>query len=78
VLYGFVYAKTVATFPRGIFVLTAALLTVALVLLFLVQPPTPGEDDVECVSLDETQVPEIRVTITREDTLVHIDEDEGR
>lgn len=68
-LFGYVYYKTVATFPSAIFVLTVVLMIISLVLLALVHPPT-GEDDVEGA------VPVIRVTITREDTLVHIDEDE--
>jgi hypothetical protein len=71
-----VYYKTVATFPGAIFVLTVVLMMVSLVLLALVHPPT-SEDDVEGVVLnEEAQIPVIRVTITREDTLVHIDEDD--
>jgi MFS family permease len=68
-LFGFVYYKTVATFPRAIFVLTVVLMIISLILLALVHPPT-SEDDVEGA------VPVIRVTITREDTLIQIDEDE--
>ena len=69
------YYKAVATFPRAIFLLTVALMTVSLVLLLLVHPATMGEHDAEDGRLnDETQVPGIRVVITREDTLVHIDE----
>ncbi|KAG1782638.1 major facilitator superfamily domain-containing protein [Suillus placidus] len=64
-LFGFVYSKTVATFPSAIFILTVVLMMISLVLLALVHPPT-SEDDAEV----------IRVTITRDDTLVHIDEDE--
>ncbi|KAG1891162.1 MFS general substrate transporter [Suillus subluteus] len=68
-LFGFVYFKTVATFPGAIFVLTVVLMIISLILLALVHPPT-SEDDVEGT------VPVIHVTITREDTLVQIDEDE--
>jgi hypothetical protein len=68
-LFGFVYYKTVATFPRAIFVLTVVLMIISLILLALVHPPT-SEDDVEGA------VPVICVTITREDTLIQIDEDE--
>lgn len=76
-LFGFVYYKTVATFPGAIFVLTVVLMMISLVLLALVHPPT-SEDDAEVVILnEEAQVPVIRVTITQEDTLVHIDEDEA-
>ncbi|KAG1756634.1 major facilitator superfamily domain-containing protein [Suillus paluster] len=76
-LFGLVYYETVATFPGAIFLSTVALLTISLVLLALVHPPTSDEDDAEGARLnDEMQVPEIRVTTMREDTLVHIDEDE--
>lgn len=75
-LYGFVYYKTVATFPRAIFVLTVVLLTISLVLLALVHPPTSEDDAESTIVNDETQVPVIRVTITQEDTSVRIDEDE--
>ncbi|KAG0699659.1 major facilitator superfamily domain-containing protein [Suillus ampliporus] len=69
--------RPVATFPGAIFLSTAVLMTISLVLLILVHPPTAGADDAEGARLnDEIQVPEIRVTITGEDTLVHIDEDE--
>lgn len=69
------YYKTVATFPGAIFVLTVVLMMISLVLLALVHPPT-SEDDAELLN-EEAQVPVIRVTITQEDTLVHIDEDEA-
>ncbi|KAG1754617.1 major facilitator superfamily domain-containing protein [Suillus lakei] len=76
-LFGFVYYKTVAIFPGAIFVLTTVLMIISLVLLALVHLPTTSEDDAEGAILnDETEVPVIRVTITREDTLIHIDEDE--
>ncbi|KAG2157241.1 major facilitator superfamily domain-containing protein [Suillus clintonianus] len=76
-LFGFVYYKTVATFPRAIFVLTVVLMSISLALLALIHPPTTSEDDAEVAVLDdETQVPVIRVTITQEDAHVHIDEDE--
>ncbi|KAG1827151.1 major facilitator superfamily domain-containing protein [Suillus subaureus] len=68
-MFGFVYYKTVATFPGAIFVLTVVLMIISLVLLALVHPPT-SEDDVEGT------VPVTRVEITREDTLVLIDDDE--
>ncbi|KAG6836783.1 hypothetical protein H0H93_003204 [Arthromyces matolae] len=38
-MYGFVYSKTVATFPRGIFVLTVVAITFAFVLLAFVRLP---------------------------------------
>jgi hypothetical protein len=76
-LFGFVYYKTVATSPRAIFLLTAVFMMVSLILLALVRAPSAGEDDAEGArSNDETEAPEIQILITREDTLVHIDDDE--
>lgn len=75
-LFGFVYYKTVATFPGAIFVLTVVLMMISLVLLALVHPPTSEDDVGDVVLNNEAQVPVIRVTITQENTLVHVDEDE--
>jgi len=76
-LYGFVYYKTVAIYPRAVFLLSAVLMMVSLGLLALVRVPTTGEEDTEGARLDdETQAPEIQILMTNE-TLVHIDDDEG-
>lgn len=77
-LFGFVYYKTVATFPGAIFALSVVMMIISLALLALVHPPT-NMDDVESTILnDETQVPVIRVKITQESDLVHSEvEDAG-
>jgi MFS family permease len=75
-LFGFVYYKTVATFPSAIFVLTVALMMISLFLLALVHPPTSEDDAGGAILKEGARVPVIRVTITQENTLVHIDEDE--
>jgi len=75
-LFGFVYYKTVATFPSAIFLVVIMLVVVSLLLLALVRPLSAGEDDAEdAKSHDETQVPEIQI-FTREDTVVEIDDDD--
>ncbi|OJA15919.1 hypothetical protein AZE42_11219, partial [Rhizopogon vesiculosus] len=75
-LYGFVYYKTVAIYPRAVFLLSAVLMMVSLGLLALVRVPTTGEEDAEGARLnDETRAPEIQILMTNE-TLVHIDDDE--
>ncbi|OJA15917.1 hypothetical protein AZE42_11217 [Rhizopogon vesiculosus] len=75
-LYGFVYYKTVAIFPRAIFLLSAVLMMVALGLLALVRSPTMDEEDTEGARLnDETRASETQILITNE-TLVPIDDDE--
>ena len=38
-LFGMVYSSTVAQFPKGIFVLAAALVAIGLLLISLVRPP---------------------------------------
>jgi len=75
-LLGFVYYKTVATSPRAIFLLTAVFMVVSLVLLALVRAPSTGENDVEGAMSNDGTAPETQILITREDTLVHIDDDE--
>ncbi|OJA18419.1 hypothetical protein AZE42_06991, partial [Rhizopogon vesiculosus] len=74
-LYGFVYYKTVAIYPRAVFLLSVVLGMVSLGLLTPVRIPTTGEEDAEGARLDdETRAPEIQVLMTNE-VLVHTDDD---
>ena len=45
-LYGFVYARTVATFPRAIFFFTVATIVISLFLLLLVRLPSAVEKNI--------------------------------
>ncbi|KAG2111685.1 major facilitator superfamily domain-containing protein [Suillus discolor] len=76
-LFGFVYYKTVATFPGAIFALSVVLMIISFGLLVLVHPPTNKDDAESTILNDETQVPVIRVKITQEDDLVHSEDEEA-
>ncbi|KIJ69040.1 hypothetical protein HYDPIDRAFT_23902 [Hydnomerulius pinastri MD-312] len=82
-MYGFVYFKTVATFPQAIMYVSVFTTTLALVLLAFVRIPglsgtgasLAAEGSAEGMD-EEMEVPTILVT--REDTLVNVDEGEER
>ncbi|KAG1875144.1 major facilitator superfamily domain-containing protein [Suillus tomentosus] len=76
-LFGFVYYKTVATFPGAIFALSVVMMIISLALLVLVHPPTNKDDAESTILNDETQVPVIRVKITQADDLLHSEDEEA-
>jgi len=73
-IFGLMYMKTVATFPRAIFFVSVGAITISSVLLSFVRLPKHAHETVEVdVEYQESN----EQTLGRQVTLVDIDVDEG-